>query len=50
LLYVEPLYLEAQQNSLPTLGRVIVVYRDRISMAETLNQALQNIFPASSKS
>jgi uncharacterized protein len=50
LLYVEPLYLEAQQNSLPTLGRVIVVYRDRISMAETLNQALQNIFPAGSKS
>jgi uncharacterized protein len=50
LLYVEPLYLEAQQNSLPTLGRVIVVYRDRISMAETLNQALQNIFPAASKS
>jgi uncharacterized protein len=45
LLYVEPLYLEAQQNSLPTLGRVIVVYRDRISMAETLTQALQNIFP-----
>jgi uncharacterized protein len=50
LLYVEPLYLEAQQNSLPTLGRVIVVYRDRISMAETLNQALQNIFPTDSKS
>ncbi len=50
LLYVEPLYLEAQQNSLPTLGRVIVVYRDRISMAETLNQALQNIFPTGSKS
>jgi uncharacterized protein len=50
LLYVEPLYLEAQQNSLPTLGRVIVVYRDRISMAETLNRALQNIFPTGSKS
>jgi uncharacterized protein len=50
LLYVEPLYLEAQQNSLPTLGRVIVVYRDRISMAETLNRALQNIFPTASKS
>jgi uncharacterized protein len=50
LLYVEPLYLEAQQNSLPTLGRVIVVYRDRISMAETLTQALQNIFPAGTKS
>jgi uncharacterized protein len=46
LLYVEPLYLEAQQNSLPTLGRTIVVYGDRIAMAETLTQALQKIFPA----
>jgi uncharacterized protein len=45
LLYVEPLYLESRQNSLPTLGRVIVVYRDRIKMAETLTQALQKIFP-----
>jgi uncharacterized protein len=50
LLYVEPLYLEAQQNSLPTLGRVIVVYRDRISMAETLTKALQNIFSTNAKS
>jgi uncharacterized protein len=46
LLYVEPLYLEAQQNGLPTLGRVIVVYRDQIVMAKTLTQALQSIFPA----
>ncbi|HEY9667003.1 MAG TPA: UPF0182 family protein, partial [Coleofasciculaceae cyanobacterium] len=44
LLYVEPLYLEAEQNSLPTLVRVIVVYENRIVMAETLEQALQAIF------
>ena len=44
LLYVEPLYLEAEQNSLPTLVRVIVVYENRIVMAETLDQALQAIF------
>ncbi len=50
LLYVEPLYLEAQQNSLPTLGRTIVVYGDRIAMAETLTQALQKIFPAAAPS
>jgi uncharacterized protein len=50
LLYVEPLYLEAQQNGLPTLGRVIVVYRDRIVMAKTLTQALQSIFPVVSQS
>ncbi|MEP0788183.1 MULTISPECIES: UPF0182 family protein [Cyanophyceae] len=44
LLYVEPLYLEAERNSLPTLVRVIVAYENRIIMAETLDQALQAIF------
>ena len=44
LLYVEPLYLEAEQNSLPTLVRVIVAYENRIVMAETLQQALNAIF------
>ncbi|NES81597.1 MAG: COG1615 family transporter [Moorea sp. SIO2B7] len=44
LLYVEPLYLEAEQNSLPTLARVIVVYENRIIMAETMKKALQAIF------
>jgi uncharacterized protein len=44
LLYVEPLYLEATQNELPTLIRVIVSYENRIVMAETLSQALTDIF------
>jgi uncharacterized membrane protein (UPF0182 family) len=44
LLYVEPLYLEATQNSLPTLVRVIVAYENRIVMAQTLEQALKAIF------
>ncbi|MBW4519295.1 MAG: UPF0182 family protein [Scytolyngbya sp. HA4215-MV1] len=44
LLYVEPLYLEAEQNSLPTLVRVIVAYENRIAMAETLEKALQSVF------
>lgn len=44
LLYVEPLYLEAEENELPTLVRVIVVYENKIVMAETLEQALQGIF------
>ena len=44
LLYVEPLYLEAEKNSLPTLVRVIVTYNNRIVMAETLEQALSAIF------
>jgi uncharacterized membrane protein (UPF0182 family) len=46
LLYVEPLYLEAEQNSLPTLARVVVVYNNRIVMASTLQQALQSLFEA----
>ncbi|NEP20021.1 MAG: COG1615 family transporter, partial [Leptolyngbya sp. SIO4C1] len=44
LLYVEPLYLEAEQNRLPILARVIVAYRNRIAMAETLEQALEAVF------
>ncbi|MGQ4648794.1 UPF0182 family protein [Lyngbya aestuarii] len=44
LLYVEPLYLEAERNSLPTLVRVIVVYENRIVMAPTLEEALNAIF------
>lgn len=44
LLYVEPLYLEATQNSLPTLVRVIVAYENRIVMAPTLEESLQAIF------
>jgi uncharacterized membrane protein (UPF0182 family) len=44
LLYVEPLYLEAEQNRLPILARVIVAYQDRIAMAETLDQSLNAIF------
>ncbi|MGI8502393.1 MAG: UPF0182 family protein [Hassallia sp.] len=44
LLYVEPLYLEAEQNSLPTLVRVIVVYQNRIVMAETLQKAIDAVF------
>ena len=44
LLYIEPLYLEATQNQIPTLVRVIVAYENRIVMAETLPEALAAIF------
>ncbi|NJM85229.1 MAG: COG1615 family transporter [Leptolyngbyaceae cyanobacterium RM2_2_21] len=44
LLYVEPLYLEAEQNRLPILARVIVVYQNRIAMAATLEQSLEAVF------
>jgi len=48
LLYVEPLYLEAERNSLPTLVRVIVAYENRIVMAETLDEALKALFQTKS--
>jgi uncharacterized membrane protein (UPF0182 family) len=47
LLYVEPLYLEASINQLPTLARVITANRDRIVMAETLEDSLKALFQTS---
>lgn len=44
LLYIEPIYLEAEQNSLPTLVRVVAAYENTIVMANTLEQALQAVF------
>lgn len=44
LLYVEPVYLEADKNSVPTLARVIVVYQNKIVMANSLENALNNVF------
>ena len=45
LLYVEPLYLEAtERGTLPQLKRVIVAYNDRLTMQETLSDALSVIF------
>lgn len=44
LLYVEPLYLVAEQNQLPALTRVIMVYKNRIAMAPTLADVLSAIF------
>lgn len=44
LLYVEPLYLEAVQNQLPTLVRVIVAFANRITMTASLEESLEAIF------
>ena len=41
---MEPLYLEAEETSVPILARVIVVYENQIVMAKTLDQALDSIF------
>lgn len=44
LLYIQPLYLEAEQGRLPQLTRVIAAYEDRVVMEPTLSQALEALF------
>lgn len=44
LLYVEPLYLQAETSRMPELRRVIVAHGDKIVMESTLELALQQIF------
>jgi len=44
LLYVEPLYIEAEQNKHPQLRKIFVFYKDRIVMEDTLEQALASLF------
>jgi uncharacterized membrane protein (UPF0182 family) len=41
LLYVEPIYLQAEKSRIPELTRIVVVYQNRVSMGETLKEALQ---------
>jgi uncharacterized membrane protein (UPF0182 family) len=47
LLYVAPIYLQAQTGQIPELQRVIVAYGDRIVMAETLDTALRQVLAGS---
>lgn len=44
LLYVEPVYLEATNGSIPEVKRVIVAYGDKIAYKRTLGEALDSIF------
>jgi uncharacterized membrane protein (UPF0182 family) len=44
LLYVEPLYLQAEQSKMPELRRVIVAHGDIVVMEPTLELALDRIF------
>jgi uncharacterized membrane protein (UPF0182 family) len=39
--YIEPLFIKSAQNPVPQLKRVIVVFRGRAAMGETLAQALR---------
>jgi len=44
LIYVEPLFLQAEQSAIPALKRVIVSYADRVVMEPTLADALARLF------
>lgn len=45
ILYVEPVYLRAQQEgSIPELKRVIVAFGNKLAMEETLEEALMVVF------
>jgi uncharacterized membrane protein (UPF0182 family) len=44
LLYVRPLYVEAEGTRVPELKQVVVAYGDRVVMRDTLRQALQALF------
>jgi hypothetical protein len=44
LLYVEPVYLEATNSSIPEVKRVIVAYNDQIAYKPTLAEALNELF------
>jgi uncharacterized membrane protein (UPF0182 family) len=45
LLYVRPLYLRSAGGRIPELKRVIVAYQNQIVMEETLDGALNRLFP-----
>jgi uncharacterized membrane protein (UPF0182 family) len=44
LMYVEPVYLEATNQAIPEVKRVIVAYQDKIAYEPTLGEALLNLF------
>lgn len=48
LVYVEPIYLEATNSSLPEVKRVIIYYNDRIAYEPSLSRALDVMFGAGS--
>ena len=44
VLYYQPIYLQGEQNPLPEFKFVVVVFQDRIIMAESLSLALEGVF------
>jgi uncharacterized membrane protein (UPF0182 family) len=46
LLYVEPLYLQAESGQIPELKRVILASGEKVVMTETLGEGLVSLFGA----
>ena len=44
LVYVQPLYLQAEGGRIPELKRVVVAYENQVVMGETLDEALTTLF------
>ncbi len=44
ILYVEPVYLEATNSSIPEVKRIIMAYNDKIAYEETLADCLVSLF------
>lgn len=44
IMYVQPIYLQAQQGGFPEFRRVVVVFGDQIEWASTLDAAMAEIF------
>jgi uncharacterized membrane protein (UPF0182 family) len=44
LIYVQPLYLQAEGGRIPELKRVVVAYQNRVLMDETLDAGLARLF------
>jgi len=44
VVYVQPLYLQAEQTAIPELVRVLVIYADKVEMAVDLEAALLSVF------
>ncbi len=50
ILYVEPLYLQAEKSEIPELTRVIIVYNNQVNLGDTLEDALQKALSGSPES
>lgn len=46
ILYVQPIFLQSEQNKLPSLKRVIVFHNGKLEWADTLSQSLAALFGA----